>query len=162
MDAPRPANLASQSSAHRLREAGLRATQPRLNVLHVLTDMGRHRSVDDIVADLQEQGTPLPRTSVYGVVAALLARGLLMVTDVGPGRALYELADGWHHHFVCRTCGSIQDVPCIVEERPCLSPEQIDGNVDEAQVIFRGRCSACLAAKNTRSKSLGRQPRRRH
>jgi Fur family ferric uptake transcriptional regulator len=144
MDAPGSAGIGGQTSAQRLREVGLRVTQARLKVLHVLADRGGHLSADDIVAELCERGTPLPRASVYGVVAALLTHGLLMLTDIGPGRALYEFADRWHHHFVCRTCGAIQDVPCIGEEYPCLNSEQVDGEVDEAQVIFRGQCSSCV------------------
>lgn len=133
--------------ARRLQETGLRATRPRLLVLQLLRNLGGHLSADDLVTELQARGTPLPRASVYGVVAALLSHGLLMLSDVGHGRALYEFADRRHHHFVCRTCGDIQDVLCLVEREPCLDTdhsEQVNGKVDEAQVIFRGYCSACL------------------
>lgn len=129
----------------RLQAAGLRATQPRLQVLEVLEEIGPHHSVDEIVAALAARGKPLPRMSVYNVVGALVAHGLLMATDAGPGRALYELSERWHHHFVCRDCGAIIDVPCVVGEKPCLRPGTLDADVDEAQVIFRGRCAACRA-----------------
>ena len=131
--------------AQRLRATGLKATRPRLLVLEVLKEAGPHLSTDDLVEALDARGTPLPRGSVYNVVGALAAHGLLMVTDIGPGRALYELAERWHHHFVCRTCGLIEDVECVVGLKPCLEPDRVNGEVDEAQVIFRGTCTECRA-----------------
>jgi Fur family ferric uptake transcriptional regulator len=147
MDVARTAELNNRELARRLQKAGLRATRPRLLILQLLRDSGGHRSADDLVAELQNQGTPLPRASVYGVLGALLSHGLLILSDIGHGRALYELAERRHHHFVCRTCGAIQDVLCLVEREPCLDSdhsEQVDGTVDEAQVILRGYCSDCL------------------
>jgi Fe2+ or Zn2+ uptake regulation protein len=147
MDVARTAELSNKELARRLQNAGLRATRPRLLILQLLKNLGGHLSADDLVAELQSQGTPLPRASVYGVVAALLSHGLLMLSDIGHGRALYEFAERRHHHLVCRTCGAIQDVLCLVGREPCLDTnhsEHVDGKVDEAQVIFRGYCSSCL------------------
>ena len=145
MDAAGAAVTDGREPARRLRAAGLKATRPRLLVLEVLREMGPHLSTDELVEALDARGTPLPRGSVYNVVGALAAHGLMMVTDIGPGRALYELAERWHHHFVCRACGLIEDVECVVGLKPCLDPGQVDGDVDEAQVIFRGTCAGCRA-----------------
>ena len=144
MDAAGTAAISERYLAGRLRAGGLRATRPRLLVLRILSEVGGHLSADDIAAELQNRGMPIPRASVYGVVAALLTHGFLMITDAGPGRTLYELGDPWHHHFVCRTCGAIQDVVCVVGDKPCVTPDRVDGVVDEAQIIFRGRCRRCL------------------
>jgi Fe2+ or Zn2+ uptake regulation protein len=52
-----------------------------------------------------------------------------------------------HHHLVCRGCGRTEDTDCAVGERPCLDvAEQHGFVVDEAEVIFWGRCPACKAA----------------
>jgi len=134
-------------SRSRLREAGLRATRPRVLVYETLRDVGGHRSVDDLAVLLGQRGNPIPRMSVYNVVSDLTTAGLLMCADVGPGRALYEASDTWHHHFVCRTCGKVEDVPCEKGSKPCLDPpESLRASVDEAQVIFRGTCEACKQA----------------
>ena len=138
-----------QELAQRLRATGLRATKPRLLVLEVLQEAGPHLSADELVEALAARGTPLPRGSVYNVVGALATHGLMMVTDIGPGRALYELAERWHHHFVCRACGVIEDVECVVGLSPCLDPGQVNGEVDEAQVIFRGICTECRSKFNS-------------
>lgn len=129
-----------------LREAGLRATRPRIAVAEALRRMGGHRTADEVHDELARAGVALPRTSVYNSLAALTDARVVLRADVGPGAVVYEVADAWHHHFVCRGCGDVLDVPCVVGERPCLTPSEDVGRVDEAQVIFRGMCAACLAA----------------
>jgi Fur family transcriptional regulator, stress-responsive regulator len=53
-----------------------------------------------------------------------------------------------HHHIVCRQCGRTEDVDCVVGERPCLEPADEHGfAIDAAEVVFRGLCPACAAAK---------------
>ncbi|HEY1570985.1 MAG TPA: Fur family transcriptional regulator [Pseudonocardiaceae bacterium] len=127
----------------RLRAAGLKATRPRVTVARTLHDMGGHRTADEVHEQLAGHGVALPRTSVYNALGALAEAGVVLHADVGPGAVVYEIADTWHHHFVCRRCGAIADVPCVVGERPCLSPGAGFGEVDEAQVIFRGVCVRC-------------------
>jgi Fur family ferric uptake transcriptional regulator len=138
--------LSPTDLATRLRAAGLRVTQPRLAVYRALSQLGGHRSVDEVVARLAGSGDPPVRMSVYNAIEALSGAGLVMAADTGSGRALYEVASTWHHHFVCRVCGRVIDVPCATGAKPCLTPNTAVGEVDEAQVIYRGRCPGCLAA----------------
>ena len=127
-----------------MRDRGLRATHARVLVYDLLKAKGGHHSADDVLGILVDDGHDLPRMTVYNVVHDLTSAGLLMCADAGPGRALYEANDTWHHHFVCRSCGRIEDVPCAVGKKPCLkAPESLDATIDEAQVIFRGLCAAC-------------------
>ena len=51
-----------------------------------------------------------------------------------------------HHHLVCRACGQIVDVPCVRGSRPCLDADLPGARIDEANVVFRGLCPACVAA----------------
>ena len=133
------------SLREKLHGAGLKATRSRIGVMRALRDMGGHRSADDIHRILAERGENLPRGSIFKVVGDLCRAEILMVTDAGPGRTLYEYAERWHHHFVCRSCGSILDVPCVEGVKPCLLPDvAIPARIDEAQIIFRGICHECL------------------
>ena len=129
---------------HALRSAGLKSTRPRLLVLRFLRERGGHHSADEITDALTPVDSTLLRGSVYNVLNKLLGHGLINMADVGPGRALYESGSPWHHHFVCRQCGGVQDVPCVVGARPCLETDLGGAELDEAQIIFRGRCAACV------------------
>jgi Fe2+ or Zn2+ uptake regulation protein len=139
MDGQRAAELGRQLHGH-----GLRATAPRVEILAALEDLGGHRSADEVRDRLAAGGRELPRSSVYNVLASLAAAGLAMTADAGPGAALYEAGREWHHHFVCRSCHRVFDVECLVGARPCLTAGTEVGQVDEAQVIFRGICTECM------------------
>ena len=52
-----------------------------------------------------------------------------------------------HHHVVCRSCGAIADVDCAVGHAPCLTAADDSGyQIEEAEVIYWGRCPECVAA----------------
>ena len=138
----------SAELSRRLREHGLRATAPRVEVLAALEDLGGHRSADEVRARLADGGRRLPRSSVYNVLTSLVEAGLALTADAGPGPVLYEAGREWHHHFVCRSCHRVFDVECLVGAKPCLTPGTDVGEVDEAQVIFRGICAACAQASS--------------
>ena len=81
-------------SSDRLRDAGLRATAPRVAVYEALRDAGGHHGVDQIVARVGGRGKQLSRMTVYNVVDDLQGAGLVMCADVGPGLALYGCLSG--------------------------------------------------------------------
>lgn len=128
----------------RLRQAGLRVTRPRLAVTQALHAMGGHRTADEVHAHLVKNDVTLSRMSVYNSLVALSDAGLIQRANVGRGAIVYELGATWHHHFVCRRCGQVSDVSCVVGAKPCLTPLEDVGLIDEAQVLFRGICHRCL------------------
>jgi Fur family ferric uptake transcriptional regulator len=52
--------------------------------------------------------------------------------------------------MVCRVCGRLEDVPCTIGEAPCLTPSHDHGfEIEVAEVLFRGVCSACRTASTS-------------
>ncbi len=128
-----------------LRTAGLRVTRPRITVLDLLGELSGHHTADEINSLVADRGVSLTRGTVYNVLDDLVAVGLAMRADRGPGTAIYELARTWHHHFVCQECSTVIDVECKGSERRCVDAEVPGAVVEEAQIIFRGRCPDCAA-----------------
>ena len=127
-----------------LRDAGLKVTQQRLAVLDVLAST-QHVEADDIVERLQPR---LSTQTVYGILSALESARLVRRIEL-PGHSWrYETrVDDNHHHLVCRACGRIEDVDCVVGEAPCLTPSDDHGfAVESADVVFSGLCPDCAAA----------------
>ena len=135
--------MSAADTAQVIRDTGLRATKPRVLIYDVLQKAGGHRTADEVTGLLLDSGRRLPRASVYNVLDDLSGVDLVMRADRGPGTALYEIADTWHHHFVCRTCGEVTDVPCVIGSKPCLDADVPGAVIDEAQIIFRGVCATC-------------------
>lgn len=153
MDAPGAARLSPEAldelATGALRAAGLRVTRPRLAVHRALAGLGGHRTADEVAAKVAGGGDTLARASVYNALEALGSAGLVMQASTGAGAALYEVATTWHHHFVCRRCGNVTDVPCAVGAKPCLDPRLAGDEVDEAEVIYRGVCADCQGRPST-------------
>lgn len=135
--------------ASRVRGAGLRVTSPRVAILGVLTDAHDHLTVDDVARRTREQLGSVSTQAVYDVLAALHAAGLARRFEPPGSPARYEARVGDnHHHLVCRECGSVTDVDCVVSEPPCLEPVDAHGYlVAEAEVTFWGTCPDCQPAQ---------------
>ncbi len=127
-----------------LRSRGLRVTRPRLAVLEVLTN-GGHLDVDEIARQVRGRLDAVSIQAVYDVLGALARAGLARRIEPAGSPARYEARVGDnHHHLVCRACGLVTDVDCVVGERPCLDPGAGHGfEVDEAEVTFWGLCPDC-------------------
>ena len=106
--------------------------------------MGGHRTAEEIAGALDDEIRP-SRASVFNVLDDLTRADLVMRADRGPGAAIYEISETCHHHFVCRECGAVIDVPCVVGSKPCLDADIPGAIIDEAQIIFRGLCPSCVA-----------------
>ena len=130
-----------------LRGAGLRVTRPRLAVLSVVH--GRpHADTDTIITAVRQGFGPVSHQAVYDVLHALTAAGLVRRFQPSGSVARYEarVRDN-HQHVVCRSCGAIADVDGTVGDAPCLTvPDGSGYEIDDAEVIFWGRCPDCVAA----------------
>jgi Fur family ferric uptake transcriptional regulator len=129
-----------------LRGAGLRVTLPRRAVLAWLTG-NPHSTVDSIKAGVRRQLGSVSTQAVYDVLNVCAAVGLLRRIELPGSPAKFERRVGDnHHHLVCRECGRTEDVDCVVGARPCLTPVNEHGyQIDEAEVVFWGRCPECGA-----------------
>lgn len=130
-----------------LRAAGLRVTRPRLTVLGVVSDHP-HADTETVIAATRQALGEVSHQAVYDVLHALTAAGLVRRIQPLGSVARYESRVGDnHHHVVCRSCGAIADVDCAVGETPCLTASDDNGfTIEEAEVIYWGRCADCVAA----------------
>ena len=138
--------------AEQLRTSELRVTRPRLAVLHAV-HAHPHADTDTVFGAVRTDLPEVSRQAVYDVLAALTTAGLIRRIQPSGSVARYESRVGDnHHHVVCRSCGTIGDVDCAAGEVPCLTPVDDQGFlVDEAEVIYWGRCADCSACQPSRS-----------
>ncbi|MEI8056923.1 MAG: Fur family transcriptional regulator [Actinomycetes bacterium] len=129
-----------------LRGVGLRVTRPRVAVLDAVY-AHPHADTDSIIGAVRIDIGEVSHQAVYDVLRALTTAGLVRRIEPAGSLARYEsrVADN-HHHVVCRACGSIADVDCAVGDTPCLTASDDHGySIDEAEVIYWGRCPDCSA-----------------
>jgi Fur family ferric uptake transcriptional regulator len=105
-----------------------------------------HADTDSITGAVREDlGVVVSLQAVYDVLRALVDAGLVRRIQPMGSVARYEARIGDnHHHVVCRSCGAISDVDCAVGYTPCLTAVDDAGyEIDEAEVIYWGRCPEC-------------------
>ncbi|WP_369134331.1 Fur family transcriptional regulator [Modestobacter sp. I12A-02662] len=144
-----------------LRAAGLRVTRPRLAVLNAVHEHP-HVDTEALIGAARASLGALSHQAVYDVLRILTDKGLIRRIQPQGSVARYEARVGDnHHHLVCRSCGAISDVDCAVGEAPCLIPSADAGFlVDEAEVIYWGRCRSCatdLASLPTTDRSAAQR-----
>ena len=132
-----------------LRSAGLRVTRPRVAVLGAV-HTHPHADTESIIGAVRGDLPEVSHQAVYDSLHTLTAAGLVRRIQPTGSVARYESrVDDNHHHVVCRSCGAIADVDCAVGHAPCLTASDDSGFVvDEAEVIYWGRCPSCSAARN--------------
>ena len=141
-------------SADLLRRHGLQVTAQRLAVLAAVS--GRpHGTADDVAKAVRAEIGVISRQAVYDALGVLADKGLIRRIQPAGSPARYEDRTGDnHHHLICRTCGRMVDVDCAVGAAPCLTPADDSGfEIDEAEVIYWGRCPECLAQAPVRSRT---------
>ncbi len=130
-----------------LRRHGLNVTAQRLAVLRAVSERP-HSTADDIDKVVRAEIGAISRQAVYDALGILTDKGLLRRIQPAGSSARYEdrVGDN-HHHLICRTCNRMVDVDCAVGDTPCLTAADDSGyEVDEAEVIYWGRCPDCAAA----------------
>ena len=136
--------------ADELRQAGLRVTAARIALLETVRE-GDHLGVEAIATQVRARLGHISLQAVYEALHALTAAGLIARIEPAGHPARFEgrVGDN-HHHIVCRSCGSVVDVDCVVGEPPCLTASDDHGfSIDEAQVIFWGLCPHCQTARSS-------------
>ena len=133
-----------------LRSRGMRVTAQRLAVLQAVSE-APHATADGVAETVRGDIGTISIQAVYDALAALTENGVLRRIQPAGSPARYETRVGDnHHHLVCRACGRMVDVDCAVGAAPCLTAaEGLGYEIDEAEVIYWGRCRECVNEKGT-------------
>jgi Fe2+ or Zn2+ uptake regulation protein len=104
------------TAAARLRDTDQRYTRNRRAIVTALAASDRPLTLPELLA--AHKG--LPQSSAYRNLALLEDAGVVRRVVSGGEFARYELAEDLtehHHHFICSTCGAIEDftLPADVE-----------------------------------------------
>lgn len=127
-----------------LRERGLKATLPHLQILEIFqSTQTRHLSAEDVYRLLLTQGHEVGLATVYRVLTQLHQAGLLKQARFESDKAIYELDDGQHHdHLICTLCGRVQEFhDDKIEQRQRSLAREFGFEVIEHSHILYGRCN---------------------
>ena len=132
----------------RLRAVGQRYTAKRRALVDALRSAGNPVAI----AELADPRAGLPQSSVYRNLAVLEQAGAVLRVVTGEEFGRYELAEDLtehHHHLVCRSCGTVEDVtvPAGLERSMARTVTDVADRVGFSAVSHRldliGICRNC-------------------
>lgn len=128
-----------------LAKAGLEPTPNRLQVLTVLSGLGRAVSAPEI---LEELGQAMNKVTLYRILDLLVDEGLVFRHSSGDRAFRYCLGrsgtPGAHVHFYCTRCNQMDCLP--LESIPLdlgHVAETLPMRVDNVEIRLDGLCEAC-------------------
>lgn len=129
-----------------LKNAGLKATMPRLKILRILEENDRrHMSAEDVYKALLESGEDVGLATVYRVLTQFEAAGLVARHHFEGGQSVFELDEGGHHdHILCVQCGRVDEfVDETIEERQRAIAERFGYDMRDHSLYIYGLCPDC-------------------
>ena len=114
-------------------------------IISTLSNEHAHLTSLKIFEEIRSSLPAVNPSTVYRALDRLVNNGIVSVSDMGTGSAVYELlADGMHHHLVCQKCGIVTTLD-HVEVKDFF--DGIQGNhhfqVLTNHLILFGICESC-------------------
>lgn len=131
-----------------LREAGLKATLPRVKILEIMERSSvRHLSAEDIYKALLEDGEDVGIATIYRVLTQFESAGLVTRHHFEGGISVFELDQGEHHdHILCLKCGKVEEfVDEVIEQRQKDIAEKAGFSMTDHSLNIYGICKDCQA-----------------
>jgi len=124
---------------------GLKATAPRSAVLTALESAKVPLNAKELHSKLSEKGIDL--VTVYRTIASFEEKRIIRRVDLRKESVSYELALDHHHHIVCTSCGTLEDIDaCEIEElsKKLVKKSKQFTKISEHTFELFGLCTACV------------------
>ena len=124
----------------------MRVTPQRVVVHRALRELDRHVTADELLDAVTER---LPSVSLPTIYATLeLLEELGMVRRVQrAGTTLFDPRTDPHHHLVCTSCGSVDDLDSALESDAVERAARRHGfEPERVEALVHGRCRECAQA----------------
>lgn len=126
-----------------LKKAGLKATLPRLKILHILESAEHpHLTAEEVYQRLRESGEEVGLATVYRVLTQFQAAGIVIRHHFEGDRSVFEMNQGGHHdHMVCLECGQVFEFyDSAIEQRQRNVAEKAGFTIEDHSLYLYGVC----------------------
>lgn len=126
-----------------LRKAGLKATLPRLKILHILESAEHpHLTAEEVYQRLREAGEEVGLATVYRVLTQFQAAGIVIRHHFEGDRSVFEMNQGGHHdHMVCLECGQVFEFyDSAIEQRQRNVADKAGFTIEDHSLYLYGVC----------------------
>jgi Fur family transcriptional regulator, ferric uptake regulator len=119
-------------------------TRSQERILHLLQELHRSTSAQDIYVELRNRSQGVGLATVYRALDALKLAGAVQVRTLGSGESLYSTIQEDKHHLTCVYCQkSIPIAECPVDQLETKLQQIHQFKVYYHTLEFFGVCSVC-------------------
>ncbi len=122
---------------------GLKMTPQRRAIVDYLESAHHHPTADEVQSAVNRQFPMTSRATVYNTLNWLSEAGLISEVREG-AQVRFDPNTSHHHHFICRRCGSVEDVECDLIQNVQVCSLPLGQKVESFEVTLRGVCADCL------------------
>lgn len=123
----------------------MRMTEQRTIILEELQCCSHHPAADEIYLRVKERLPRISLATVYRNLELMSARGMISKLEYGSSQSRFDPNPVAHSHFRCLRCGSVEDLPFVIEA-PALSggePWVKSRKILTGRVEYQGFCPDC-------------------
>jgi Fur family ferric uptake transcriptional regulator len=132
-------DIAETLSSHNLKVTGTRKA-----VVDLIEKAKKPVDAQFLVENLQKKGD-IDRATVFRILNVLTGHGILRKLEFGEGKARYELNKTDHHHFICTSCGLVEDISdCNISELEEEISKKKKIHIERHSLEFFGLCDNCF------------------
>lgn len=140
-----------ESALEQLKEAGLRITMPRIQVIRALSKSNRSMTAYEIHAGICEDGGRIDVVSVYRILQTLLNIGMVHRIGIVDGYYACREPHAIEHdaeHLVCSECGCVTELSVAGNMVEGLSTQAKGAGFrpSEIRVEMLGLCEHCQSS----------------
>lgn len=126
------------------RQTGLKLTHQRMQILRFIAEAADHPTAERLYQRVREKIPTISLDTVYRTLSTFDRLGLIQKLHGVGAQTHYDSALFPHHHFVCMSCGSIEDFEWeSFDMLAAPPPTEAWGEMHDKQVILRGVCRQC-------------------
>ena len=119
-----------------------RNTRQKAVVFQVVRDSSDHPTAEVVYERAKKELPSISLGTVYRILKELVSEGKIKEIVVNK-QSHFDRRTDFHHHFICKKCGKIEDIETPLCRYTCKKVEQKGYVVEEIEYKFYGLCSRC-------------------
>jgi Fe2+ or Zn2+ uptake regulation protein len=126
----------------------VRRTRQREAILEVLRGTTSHPTADWVYQEVRKDMPHVSLGTIYRNLRTLREHGEIQELSYGSNHARFDANAESHYHFICESCGCVEDLAMPVMPELEGKVEQLgDYEVHAHRLEFYGICPACSESK---------------
>ncbi len=139
-------NISLEMLNERVRKAGMKVTQQRIQVLQVLLSNTSPLTVDEIFKQLAPESDSADLVTIYRILKKFEDSLLVNRLEFGDGISRFELtleSGHHHHHVICRSCQKVETLHLCDLDKQIKAVEALGYGQLSHRLDFFGLCKNC-------------------